>query len=103
MVNRELFREKKLLAVVFSTLLLLTGCSSSTVSQEQAVKLVEYERCLAWQQGLTTQINNSLTELFSKDPTFIVELLTEQGEIDTKTGLGLRFEKHLKNCLPYRP
>ena len=103
MVNRELFREKKLLAVVFSTLLLLTGCSSSTVSQEQAVKLVEYERCLAWQQGLTTQINNSLTELFSKDPTFIVELPTEQGEIDTKTGLGLRFEKHLKNCLPYRP
>lgn len=93
----------KFLVITFSSLLLLTGCSSSTVSQEQAVKLVEYERCLAWQQGLTTQINDSLTELFAKNPTVVIEILTKQGEFDTKTGLGVRFKKHLENCLPLRP
>jgi hypothetical protein len=102
-VTREILREKKLLALIFSSIFLVTGCSSSTTSQEQAVKLVEYERCLDWQQGLTTQLNNSLTEMFPKEPEFIYELLMEQGKIDTKTGLGLRFEQHLKNCLPYRP
>ena len=102
MVNRELFREKKLLAVVFSTLLLLTGCSSSTVSQEQTVKLLEYEKCLELQQEINNQLNKSLSELFAKNFDEILSILSNQGELD-ETGKLKRFEIHLENCLPYRP
>ncbi len=102
MVTRKMFREKRFLAIVFSPLLLLTGCSSSTVSQEQTVKLLEYEKCLEFQQGLNNQINKSLSELFAKNFDEILTILSNQGELD-ETGKLKRFEVILKNCLPYRP
>jgi len=84
------------------SLLLLTGCSSSTVSQEQTVKLLEYEKCLELQQGINNQLNKSLSELFAKNFDEILTILSNQSELD-ETGKLKRFETHLKNCLPYRP
>ena len=84
------------------SLLLLTGCSSSTVSQEQTVKLLEYEKCLELQQGINNQLNKSLSELFAKNFDEILTILPNQGELDEKGKLK-RFELNLKNCLPYRP
>ncbi len=102
MVNRELFREKKLLAIVFSTLLLLTGCSTASTDPEQAIKLLEYEKCLELQQGLNNQLNKSLSEVKTMTLTEILTIVSNQGELD-ETGKLKRFEIHLENCLPYRP
>jgi hypothetical protein len=84
-------------------LLLLTGCSSSTVSQEQAVKLLEYEKCLEMQQGITDSLNRAIGELYSKDFGGIFDVYSKQAEAQKDSGLNKRFEFHLKNCLSYRP
>lgn len=103
LVTRGRLKVMKLVAVTFSGLLLLTGCSSSNVSQEQTIKLLEYEKCLELQQGLTNQLNKSLSELFAKNFDEILTILAKQGKLDDETGKLKRFEVHLKNCLPYRP
>jgi hypothetical protein len=92
----------KIAVVVLSGLLVLTGCSSSTVSQEQTVKLLEYEKCLELQQGINNQLNKSLSEVKTSTLTEILTIFLNQGELD-ETGKLKRFEVHLKNCLPYRP
>jgi hypothetical protein len=88
----------KLLAIVFSSLLLLTGCSSSTVSQEKAVKLLEYEKCLEYQQSLIERINEDFQSALGIDEQAIIGIFQGQRE-----RMKILFEKSLKNCLPYRP
>jgi hypothetical protein len=88
----------KLLAIALSSLLLLTGCSSSTVSQEQAVKLLEYEKCLEYQQSLIDQINEDFQSALGIDEQAIIGIF--QGQ---KERMKILFEKSLKYCLPYRP
>ena len=92
----------KLLAITFSSLLLLTGCSSSTTSQEQAVKLVEYAKCLEFQQAINNQLNKSLSEVKTMTLEEILTIVSNQGELG-ETGKLRRFEVHLKSCLSYRP
>jgi len=88
----------KFLVITFSSLLLLTGCSSSTVSQEQAVKIVEYEKCLEYQQSLIDEVNKVYQSALGVDEQAIVGILQGQRE-----RMKILFEKSLKNCLPYRP
>ena len=83
----------KLLAITFSSLLLLTGCSSSTVSQEQTVKLLEYEKCLELQQSILNEQNR-----IGRGALFI---LTDP---DTQTGRIRFFDEFiLEKCSAYRP
>lgn len=97
-VTREILTVTKLLAVTFSGLLLLTGCSSSTVSNEQAVKLVEYEKCLEYQQSLIDRINEDFQSALGTDEQAIIGIFQGQRE-----RMKILFEKSLKYCLPYRP
>jgi hypothetical protein len=83
----------KLLVVTFSGLLLLSGCSSSTASNEHAIKLLEYEKCLEMQQGLFAEQNR-----IANGGLFVV------ADPDTETGRILFFDGFfLKNCSAYRP
>ena len=83
----------KLFAITFSGLLLLTGCSSSTASNEYAVKLLEYEKCLEMQQSLFAEQNR-----IGNGSLYVV------ADPDSETG-RIRFfdEFFLKNCSAYRP
>lgn len=78
--------------------LAITGCSSErSVTVENQVKLIEYEKCLLLQQDALNIINNELaqTENFSG----LLEILGNQSDSkDTD-----RFNLHLKNCEKYRP
>jgi len=93
MVIREIHRKNKFLALVLSSVLLVTGCSSSATSQEQAVKLVEYEKCLEMQQSILTEQNR-----ISRGNFYI---LTDP---DTQTGRIRFFDGFiLEKCSAYRP
>jgi hypothetical protein len=83
----------KLFVVTFSGLLLLTGCSSSTASNAQAVKLLEYEKCLEMQQSVFSEQNR-----IGNGGLFVVT------SPDTETGRIRFFDGFfLKNCSAYRP
>ena len=97
-VTREILKVTKLLAVTFSGLLLLTGCSSSTVSNEQAVKLVEYEKCLEYQQSLIDRITEVYQSALGTNEQEIIGIFESQ-----RGRMKILFERSLKNCLPYRP
>jgi hypothetical protein len=87
----------KFIALALSGLLLLTGCSSTGASAEQAVKIVEYEKCLEYQQSLVDDMNEALQSALR---------FTEEGIIEVFDGQRERielFKKSLENCLPYRP
>jgi hypothetical protein len=88
----------KLLAIALSGLLLLTGCSSSTVSQEQAVKLLEYEKCLDYQQSLIDRITEVYQSALGTNEQEIIGVFEGQ-----RGRMKILFERSLKNCLPYRP
>ena len=101
--TNEVYRKgMKFLAITFTGLLLLTGCSTASTDPEQAIKLLEYEKCLELQQGLNNQLNKSLSEVKTMTLTEILTIVSNQGELD-ETGKLKRFEIHLENCLPYRP
>jgi hypothetical protein len=88
-----MLRKKKFLALVLSSVLLVTGCSSSATSQEQAVKLVEYEKCLEMQQSILNEQNR-----IGRGALFI---LTDP---DTQTGRIRFFDEFiLEKCSAYRP
>lgn len=93
----------KLLAITFSGLLLLTGCSTASTEPEQAVKLLEYEKCLEMQQELNNILNAELASKSFLSLTPLIKIFNGQGAVVTETGQIKRFEIHLKNCLPYRP
>ena len=97
-VTKEILKVMKLVAVTFLGLLLLTGCSSSTVSNEQAVKLVEYEKCLEYQQSLIDRITEVYQSALGTNEQEIIGVFQGQRE-----RMKILFEKSLKNCLPYRP
>jgi hypothetical protein len=97
-VTREIFREKKLLAITFSGLLLLTGCSTASTDPEQAVKLLEYEKCLEYQQSLIDRINEDFQSALGTNEQEIIGIFQGQRE-----RMKILFETSLKNCLPYRP
>ena len=88
----------KFIALTLSGLLLLTGCSSTGASAEQAVKIVEYEKCLEYQQSLIDEVNKVYQSALGVDEQAIVGILQGQRE-----RMKILFEKSLKNCLPYRP
>ena len=88
----------KFIALTLSGLLLLTGCSSTGVSAEQAVKIVEYEKCLEYQQSLIDRITEVYQSALGTDEQAIVGIFQGQRE-----RMKILFEKSLKNCLPYRP
>ena len=74
--------------------LLVTSCSSEqSVTVENEVKLIEYEKCLLLQQEGLNTANNKI----SPSQSFIemLEVLESQSRN--------RFDTHLKNCEKYRP
>ena len=97
-MTREILKVTKVLAVTLSGLLLLTGCSSTGASAEQAVKIVEYEKCLEYQQSLIDRITEVYQSALGTDEQTIVEIFEGQRE-----RMKILFEKSLKNCLSYRP
>jgi len=88
----------KFIALTLSGLLLLTGCSSTGASAEQAVKIVEYEKCLEYQQSLIDQINEDFQSALGIDEQAIIGVFDGQRE-----RMKILFKKSLENCLPYRP
>jgi hypothetical protein len=87
----------KFIALSLSGLLLLTGCSSTGASAEQAVKIVEYEKCLEYQQSLVDDINEALQSALGFTEEEVIKVFDGQRE-------GMEpFKKSLENCLPYRP
>jgi hypothetical protein len=88
----------KFIALTLSGLLLLTGCSSTGASAEQAVKIVEYEKCLEYQQSLIDRINEDFQSALGIDEQAIIGIFQGQRE-----RMKILFEKSLKYCLPYRP
>lgn len=88
----------KFIALTLSGLLLLTGCSSTGASAEEAVKIVEYEKCLEYQQSLIDEVNKVYQSALR---------FTEEGIIGVFDGqrerMEILFKKSLENCLPYRP
>jgi len=91
----------KLVTLGLASLLLLTGCSSSpSLTMEDQVKLIEYEKCLLFQQDILNTINEKFGE---RSELSLIELLSRQSEPKDDTNLISRFEIHLKNCTKYRP
>ena len=80
----------------------LTGCASSpSLTMEDQVKLIEYEKCLLLQQDSLNTINE---RLFKNDSELaLLELFSNQAKAKDDTNLVSRFEIHLKNCAQYRP
>lgn len=97
-VPRVILKVTRLLAVTFLGLLLLTGCSSSTVGNEQAVKLVEYEKYLEYQQSLIERITEVYQSALETTEQEIIGVFEGQ-----RGRMKILFERSLKNCLPYRP
>jgi PBP1b-binding outer membrane lipoprotein LpoB len=87
----------KLGVLILSGILFLTGCSSTGASAEQAVKIVEYEKCLEYQQSLVDDINEALQSALGFTEEEVIKVFDGQRE-----GMG-PFKKSLENCLPYRP
>jgi uncharacterized protein YcfL len=84
----------RIAVIAVLTGLLVTGCSSErSVTVENQVKLIEYEKCLLLQQEGLNIINKELAQ--SESFTELLRILDRQ---DTS-----RFEIHLKNCEKYRP
>jgi len=80
----------------------LTGCASNpSVTLEQQVKLVEYEKCLLLQQDNLNTINERLFKTDSEIA--LLELLERQANPKDGTKLVPRFEIHLERCAHYRP
>ena len=78
--------------------LLLTGCASDqSKTIESQAKLIEYEKCLLFQQDALNTINNHM----AKTDTLLslIEILNRQAGSEGK----FRFDLHLKNCEKYRP
>ena len=88
----------KFIALTLSGLLLLTGCSSTGASAEQAVKIVEYEKCLEYQQSLIDRITGVYQSALGTDEQSIIGIFNGQRE-----RMEILFQKSLENCLPYRP
>jgi hypothetical protein len=90
-VAREILWIMKFLAIVFSSVLLVTGCSSSTTSQEQAVKLLEYEKCISAEEANFVALTQNRTR---------EELQVYFDDIKKE---GLLVESFLEACAKYRP
>ncbi len=79
-------------------LLLLTGCSSEqSVTVENQVKLIEYEKCLLLQQDNLNTINTQIAK--EESLSSLIEILGRQATPKENA----RFDIHLKNCERYRP
>jgi len=80
----------------------LSGCASNpSVTLEQQVKLMEYEKCLLLQQDNLNTIN----EKFGQEGSELSLIETVERQANPKDGTKLvpRFEIHLKRCAQYRP
>ncbi len=78
--------------------LLVAGCSSEqSVTIENQVKLIEYEKCLLLQQDALNTINNKFAQ--DESDLSLIEILNRQAGSEGKP----RFDLHLKNCEKYRP
>jgi len=89
----------KLAIVGLSGLLLLTGCGSSLSVEEQA-KLIEYEKCLVYQQDNLNTFNQKMAQEESFPS--LSEILQRQKD-QNENRLIFPFEYHLVNCSYYRP
>jgi hypothetical protein len=81
----------KLAVVILSGLLVLTGCSSSAVSQEQTIKLLEYEKCISAEEASSV----ALVRFSSRDA-----MAQYFKDIEKE---GLLVESFLEACAKYRP
>ena len=88
----------KLGLLTLSGLLFLTGCSLTGASAEEAVKIVEYEKCLEYQQSLIEDMNEVLQSALRFPDQEIIEVFDGQ-----RGRMEILFKKSLENCLPYRP
>ena len=84
----------RIAVIAVLTGLLVTGCSSErSVTVENQVKLIEYEKCLLHQQDNLNTVNNQLAR--SQSFIELLEVLEKQS--------ANRFDIHLKKCEKYRP
>ena len=84
----------RIAVIAVLTGLTVTGCSSErSVTVENQVKLIEYEKCLLHQQDNLNTVNNQLAR--SQSFIELLEVLEKQS--------ANRFDIHLKNCEKYRP
>ncbi len=89
---------KRALFLLVISALLLTGCAGEqSVTVENQVKLIEYEKCLLLQQEGLNIINNELAQ--SENFTELLGILGRQATSKDNP----RFELHLKNCERFRP
>jgi uncharacterized protein YcfL len=78
--------------------LLLTGCSSEqSVTVENQIKLIEYEKCLLLQQDILNTVNTQLAK--EESLSSLIEILGRQASSKENA----RFDIHLKNCEKFRP
>jgi hypothetical protein len=91
---------KKVL-MALSTILLLSGCASSSSLEEQA-KLIEYEACLTKQEVIQQELREVL---FGRqtDLNFKLRGILDSGKPDANTGLITSLESMMKECAQYRP
>ena len=88
----------RIAVIAVLTGLLVTGCSSErSVTVENQVKLIEYEKCLLLQQEGLNIINKEIAE--SENFTELLGILGRQATSKDNP----RFELHLKNCERFRP
>jgi hypothetical protein len=80
------------LALVFA----LSGCSSSPSIEEQT-KLIEYEKCMEWNENM---YDREIAVMATKVDSY--EKTRERFEIGTRLS-KLRFENLLEACAKYRP
>jgi len=98
-VTREILRAKKFLALIFSSLLLLTGCSAVTRPEYDPVELIEYQACLDHLNESESDYRIFTHKMFyGKDYEF-PEILKQ----DTSTWVIDWFEETKALCLKYRP
>ncbi len=82
--------------------ILLSSCASNpSVTLEQQVKLMEYEKCLLLQQDNLNTINEKFGQEGSE--LSLIETLERQANPKDDSKLVPRFEIHLKRCAQYRP
>jgi len=78
--------------------LMVTGCSSEqSVTIENQVKIIEYEKCLLLQQEALNTVNNKMAQ--GDSLLSLIEIMNKQAGSEGKP----RFDTHLKNCVKYRP
>jgi hypothetical protein len=87
---------KSLSFASLALVLALSGCSSSPSIEEQT-KLIEYEKCMEWNENM---YDREIAVMATKDYSY--EKTLSRKDIETRLS-RLKFENLLEACKQYRP